>query len=197
MVSAHISWLLPYDVGCTDAHCLGLRSGASSHISLTFSSCQLYPLNTYFSCFCCCPSSPLSRSHLGKASSLGGFSAQDPSSVLSPVLFILKSTLTCQMLSLTPLPMAVVQDVCLTSHLGAHMGEGEILLEATWASAALHTCPRPSRGGSWLQFRSHGLRNKIQEVFPVNRWGLSQTGPRVFSSISWHAVDHLTDSPNT
>lgn len=34
------------------------------------------------------------------------------------------------MLSPTPLPMAVVLDVCLTSHLGAPMGEENILLEA-------------------------------------------------------------------
>lgn len=190
MASAHISWLLPSDVGCTGAHCLGPRSGASSHIILS-----TLPPKYLFSPFC--PFSPLSRSHLGKASSsLGGFCPRYPSSVPSPVLFILKSTLTCQMLSPTLLPMAVIWGVCLTSHLGAHMGEGKILLEATWASAALHTCPWPSWRGSWLQFRSHGLRNKIQEVFPVNRWGLSQSGPRVFS-ISWHTVDHLTDSPNT
>jgi hypothetical protein len=70
VVSAHISWLLPYDVGCTDAHCLGLRSGASSHISLTFSSCQLYPLNTYFSRFCCCPLLTAQPLSLGKGQQL-------------------------------------------------------------------------------------------------------------------------------
>lgn len=70
------------------------------------------------------PYSPLSRSLLGKASRFGGFCSQYRSSVLSPVLFMLTLTLTCPMLSPAPLPIAVVWDVCLTSHLGAH-GRGK------------------------------------------------------------------------
>lgn len=45
-MASEVTWSL-LTSGCTDAHCHGLPL-VPSHISPTFSSCQLYPLNTYF-----------------------------------------------------------------------------------------------------------------------------------------------------